>query len=498
MNSLSGKNLTAGAVILFFLGLYLLLPCGFSSTDAYHYAAGIKHNTGLFHPFHLLYNAFGRVVCFFPMKAGVDTLTCLKAMNSVFAALALYMIMLILKLARKKEPETLLIAALCGSSFSVMRYATENETYIIPLFLGLASSYFFLKYLLNGKRSAGFFSVFFASLSVLFHLGYLFWWGSILAGFVILKDYKALLPGIAAALIIPAAYFLAVIITGDGAGDESFIEFAEGKSLSGLFSLSATGLMFSMISLARSFIQAHGYMFNMVKSNLTNLLPGLIAVGFFVAAMVRLKDIKQHSGNKIFVAIHVIIAVLMFIFALISDGNAEFMVMIPVLAFLVAGLSLKQGEKFYVLLLSGMIIWNLFYGLIPINMQSGKSEKYLCDILIRDEADVIARDKQQVAGMFFYFTGRQNSDNVYASPAVLKLSGKDLCMLRKAIDNSLAENRKIYTDCLSIMPLSRAVILEGEINRQYFSNYNLMEAMRWHENDGIRLVHRITGVKEQN
>lgn len=153
MSDLYGKNRITGVLLLFFAAIYILLPCRFSSTDAWYYAACIKYNTELLHPFHLIYNLFGKIICFIPENFGIDTLACLKIMNAFFAVMSLYVVMLILQYVKKKKSEIILITALCGASFSLMRYATENETYIVPLFFGLVSSYFFYYIYSFGKKT---------------------------------------------------------------------------------------------------------------------------------------------------------------------------------------------------------------------------------------------------------------------------------------------------------------------------------------------------------
>ena len=496
MSDLYGKNRITGVLLLFFAAIYILLPCRFSSTDAWYYAACIKYNTELFHPFHLIYNLFGKIICFIPENFGIDTLACLKIMNAFFAVMSLYVVMHILQYMKKKKSEIILITALCGASFSVMRYATENETYIVPLFLGLVSSYFFITYILSARKQAIFLSFFFASLSVLLHLSYIFWLLSILAGIFMVKDYKILLQGLIISLIIPVAYILAVYVTQGSLNYDAIKEFAGGRSFKGMFSVSLSGLLLSVISLARSFIQVHGYMINMLKESWFNFIPALLSICFFISAMLHLKDLKWHIENRTFVFTHVLIAVLMLIFAVVSEGNAEFMVMIPVLVFIITGIIVDEGKKFYTMLLTGMLIWNLFYGLIPLNRISGESEKYLCNMLVENnDIAVIARDDQQIASMVFYYTGKESSHNIYKSPAVLKIRGKNPEILKGVIDSLLVHEKKVFTDCLSIMPMSRAVFLEGKINQQFFSAYLLKEEKRWENTGGIRIIHRITGKK---
>ncbi|GEM_PF-867578 len=493
MREILRKNLP-GVLTLIFLGIYLFFPCGFSTTDAWHYAACIKYNTGLFHPFHLLYNVTGWLFCFLPLKAGVDTLASLKTMNAIFAALSVYVVVRIIRLTGKKESVALLTAALCGTSFSVMRYATENETYIIPLFFGLVSLLYLYRYLISGKRSYEMISVFMASLAVLFHFSYIFWWACIIISAAINGKWKILLISLTISFIIPVSYFIVLLETGIQPDSEFLTELADIEPLKKLFGVSLTGIFLSVVNLLRSFIQVHGYLFNMLKENILWMIPGIISICLFLVSFIQVKNIRINNRFSQFAAINAIIAGLMFLFAVFSKGNAEFMVMIPVLLIISTGVICNGVEKSFSFLLAGLLIWNLFYGIIPLNRQVGITEEYLCEkILHEDNAVVIARDDQLIVGMIFYKTGEPGWGNILKSPAVIQLKGGDLESLLKIIDNSLSEGRKIYTDCLSIMPLSRSVLLEGELNRQFFDRYEIKEEMKHHDIFCTKRVHSIIG-----
>ncbi len=491
------RKILPGVLTLLFLGIYLFFPCGFSTTDAWHYAASVKYNTGLFHPFHLLYNVSGRVFCLLPVKAGAGTLACMKAMNAIFAALSVYIVFKILKLAGKNESTAAISSALCGASFSVMRYATENETYIIPLFWGLVSLLYLYSFFRYRKHFHALLSVFSAAVAVLFHASYIFWWACISIAVAVSGKRKAFLSSLAVSLVIPAAYILVNYITGNKFDYESFTGFRDIKELKELFGISPSGLLLSAINLIRSFVQIHGYMLNMLKESYLWFIPGFISVCLFAASLLNAGRIRINHGYMRPAAINILIAAVMFIFAVFSRGNAEFMVMIPVLAFIAAGMIMDNSEKFFALFLAAMVIWNLFYGIIPLNRQNAAAEKFLCEKLINDENSVvIARDDQLIAGMIFYNTGKPEQHIILKSPAVLRQAGKDPEILRGLIDKFLSEKREIYTDCLSIMPLSRAVLLGGKTDSLFFSSYEMQEVFSHRSITGRRVIHRITGLRQ--
>lgn len=460
------------AVLLFFL-VYLLLPSGFSTTDGWNYAAEIRYHGESFHPYHLLYNLTGSLFCRLPVSAGADILASLKLMNAFFAALTVLIVCLILEKAGKDNFSALSAGTFTGASFAIMRYATENETYIIPLFLGTLSLYCFISYLKSDYRKHLVLSSVFVSLSVLFHITYLFWFTGLLCGLMVLRKHRDLPWLIPAALIVPVTY-LAIIFYSEGdlkAATIAGFMFDEFKAHSGL-SLSHKGLFFSAASLVRSFIQVHGYMVNMLKENILSILPGTLSLIFLYAAGRRIRSLKYTEKNTRLAWVVGIIASLQFIFAVLSAGNAEFMVMLPLLFIIMVSVLFERSSTMIMLLASGMLVWNVFYGLVPLNGQSFGTEKYLAGKALDGSNNlVISSDDQRLKSIIYYETGNNNAYNVLRSPAILRLKGLDYEDLRQAIDSVLASGGGVYTDCIGKVPLSRAAISEGEAGNDFFSSY---------------------------
>ena len=125
---------------------YALFPTNNSSLDAYYYAASVKFSQHLFSPHHLLYNVFIGLV-YKPIHIlNIDVLAFSKFINTLFSTLTLYTLYKILLLLKYSKKETITYVYLVGFSFIFWRYGTENETYIIPVFFSLLSSYWLLKY----------------------------------------------------------------------------------------------------------------------------------------------------------------------------------------------------------------------------------------------------------------------------------------------------------------------------------------------------------------
>ena len=202
-------------IIIFFLLAYLLFPSHNSSIDAYYYAASIRHSGELFHPHHLLYNLSG----FLFLKAvhlfGIfpDVLSFLKGVNALVAALCLVIVRHIFRQMGRDHSEISGLLILTGSSFALWRYATENETYLIPLAFSLMASSFFLYYLNGRKLRYLFIAGTFGSLAILYHQIHFFWWLGLCIGVVIhVRRWRAFVLYSLPILLVPLVYGIVFIV----------------------------------------------------------------------------------------------------------------------------------------------------------------------------------------------------------------------------------------------------------------------------------------------
>ncbi len=172
-------------IIIILLGLYLGFPSSLSTTDGWFSAASIKYRGEIFLPHHLLYNALGILFCWLPSLAGFEVISSMKVMNALFAFLTLIKVWQILSFYKITEKQAAIIIGLVGLSFSVIRFSTENETYIVPLFFALTASFNYLKYLDNREIKNLLHTSIWASVSILFHQIYIFWWLGLLLGIIL-------------------------------------------------------------------------------------------------------------------------------------------------------------------------------------------------------------------------------------------------------------------------------------------------------------------------
>jgi hypothetical protein len=487
LNINSGKVLS-GIILFLFLCLYLFFPSGFSTLDGWSYAAEIRYSDQLFQPFHLLYNALGYAFCFFPAKAGSDTLACLKVMNSIFGVLSLLVVRMVIRELGKTESVAIMVSCLSGFSFSVIRFATENETYIVPLCLALYSYYFYIRFLRSGRVKHAMLSGLLASFSVLFHLSYVFWWVSIMIGLVLEKKRLPVLSYLSVSLIVPLTYLMAVLLIYGDLNGGSLSDFFLSKFNSSVkFSFSVKGLFFTVVNLGRSFIQVHGYISGLVGRNIFFIVPGILSLVFFTLSFFYLPS-RSYSKIRRETLVLILIILFMGLFAMMSEGNAEFMVMIPLLFFIVLIMLFEDYEKFLVRILAGMMIWNISYGLIPLHLSSHETEDYLCEKSAeREKTIVIASDAPLLRSMILYRTGAIEGGNILFSPAMTPHPAN----LESRIDSALAKGVMIITDCIGVRPVSRASIIEGNVNKEFFNKYRSVQLIAFQTISGKKEVHRI-------
>lgn len=475
--------------------LYLLFPSGSSTTDAWYYAASIKFNGEIFHPHHLLYNALGYLFSYLPVKSGIDCLASLKVMNALFAALALLVIQRIIILLDKDENLVIIISSLCGLSFGIMRYATENETYIVPLFFALLATRHFLKFTISKNKKDVLYMALWITISVLFHQIYIFWWFGLLAGLISFKKRSAVINYLIVSLAGPAAYLLVIMLTLGNLQYETVSSFLLGSFKNNAhLGLSGKGLFFSAVSLIRSFIQVHGYIPDLVKTHMFFIFPAIISFALVIWSLFRIPSFNSNVRNTRFAFTIVLIIIMQFIFALLADGNAEFMVMIPVLIFILFPVFTLSSRRFLTGILIAMAAWNISYGLIPLHYSSSDPEEFLCRQSI-DNHDVVivAFNYQLLQNMIYYKTGNSNSVNIYRSPASYEDRGEDKETLQAIIDNALNERKTVYTDCIGPFPVSRASIIEGERDTDFFRKYRTSVFKSWDSFSGERSVYVING-----
>lgn len=345
--------------------LFILFPNPNPHIDAWYYAACVKHQEDLLMNHHLLYNLAGfvwhQLISFFIPQ--IEAINSLNLLNSLVGTASLFCIYSIFLKLNSQKNQAFLLSLLCGVCFGFWRYSIEAETYIIPLFLSLLSTNLYFhksKWLLSG---------FLAALSILFHQVHL-WWGLAFVFGLYFSDssvkekFKFIIPF----AIIPIVYVL-VFLT--HSTHDSFFTFILGEYQGGHASIQIKPMSFilTVVNFFRTFFQLHGDIMLFIVAYF-EIFIFLILLAFYFGAKTW-SNRSNYQFNRITTAYpHVkwgLILAFIFhlLFAFLSDGNVEFMVMLPflIVAILVSKFQIQaQGLIRYIVVIT--FVWNFTFGVL--------------------------------------------------------------------------------------------------------------------------------------
>lgn len=354
--------------ILFITCLYLIFPNNNPGTDSWYYAASVKYGKDLFRNHHLLYSAFGRLVyeVLSIFYKGADAFSVLRSINALSAGVSLFILYRLLLRFGQSDFTALTLTFLCASTFGFMRFATDAETYSLPLMFWLFSVWY-----LSGIQMKPIFAGCFAAAAILFHEIYIWWSVSaiVILFFYTSKKRRDGLKFTAPLLLVPAVYTAVYLLSGYENSPAEFIigEYAKGNA--GI-SMNLSAILLTGISFIRTFVQIHGYLpllfeqYFGLLSVVSVLISALLAAGLYKGG---LKISRRKTGDMHLVVYMFLPAfVLHLLFAFVSSGNAEFMSMLPFLMVLYAGsrfdFTFRNRLMFAV---AGLFAWNLMFALIP-------------------------------------------------------------------------------------------------------------------------------------
>lgn len=495
---LKRSNSVIYLIFIFFLFLYLSFPTHNSTIDAYAYAVSVKYGISIFYPHHLLYNIPGSLMFNFLEFIGApsDVLSLMKILNAFFAVFCLLLLKNIF--FNLKIPVNKIIALLIftGSSFGVMRYATENETYIIPIFFSLLGTLYFLKYINCSKNIYILISSLSGGIACLFHQLHFAWWLGLLITILIWnRNLKTLLIYCIPAIIVPIAYILVLVfyyskdLTYYNLLDMFFEQLNKGNVTT---KITKHNFIFTVISIIRTFFQVHGYMFVMIKKHLALFIPALVSLILIIIAFFKN---RQHYSfniqNRIVFNSHIIILVFHLLLAFYAIGNAEFMVMIPFLLAIILSCLHKIRSLALLLFSLAMLTWNFCYGIIPNRYYDFSGNSKLIDIIIKNpDKKFILREKVLIENIIFYQNG-QYPGNIFSSPYYYSQK-PDKGDLKEIIVYGQNEGIGFITDCVGNEEiLSRAIILESKANKEFFKDYNLIPVDSFKSFTGITKLYTV-------
>ncbi|AKQ45378.1 hypothetical protein TH63_06570 [Rufibacter radiotolerans] len=458
-------------VLLGLLLVYGLFPTHNSTSDAYDYAACVRWRVDLWQPHHLLYNITGLGIFTLGQKTGlsIQPLELLKLLNALFAGASLWVLWRILALLQQPLAAQAALLLLAGASLGPMRYATENETYILPIFFSLAGTYYWVRYHLQGKSKDILWSSFWAAFACLFHQIHIFWWLGLLLYFIVTKPRPWAKVGwyLLPALVVPLGYGIALSllhIPFSQAHRFVFLDFFKGEVET---TITFKNFLLTGISFMRTFLEVHGRQLFLLEKNLLYILPALgsLVLLFFFG---RKLGVIWRNGRLVHPRVLKTLSLILFLqvlFAWFAVGNAEFMVMVPFLVALMAGCFRFPQPQ--VLFLPGMalFLWNMSYAVLPNFYFTYSNHACVQDFASRQpQATLLLQDKNAFDAYLFYQTGQYHprAFETEASPHVLQA----------AIAQARMDKRPVVTD-YSQAPavISRAWLLRKGTADGFFRNY---------------------------
>lgn len=450
--------------------------------DSWYYASCVKYQHELLNSHHLLYNYFG-FYWFYLLKSvnpNTEAIHALNLMNAISATACLFVLYSILIRLKTVKDTAFWLCLFCGTTFGFMRYATDAETYILPLLFSLVSTRFFLDYK-NWKRLI--LSGIFATLAILTHQLHV-WWALAMVIFLFTKKpfhLKQLIGFTSPFALIPLVYFLAYKANSDHS--LSFIQFLSGeygKGNAGI-DISLKSLLLTFVNIIRTFIQLHGNIAllssELVAIPIFVLLSGLGLIAYTLKKRKQLVNLTLKDDTTGFQNLFLTASLLHLIFAFLSSGNAEFMVMLPFLFVLYLAEKYHFNKIMLVKVITFlMLVWNLTYAVVPnavfninrVDKQVELIEKY-------PDAVYLWKNKPLVENLYTYENDFNRSVTFIGTKVIDKVT----------IDSLLSNNKAIYTD----LPNST-----GTFNREWFlSDIGAKKILRWYHLEPIDSFSNIYG-----
>ena len=397
---------------------YLFFPCNNPSCDAINYAADVKYGTDLFWSHHLVHNAFHFCVYKFCglFCSDIDAMALMNAVTALFAIATLLVSWRILvRLTEKSSAKALVL--LLGACFGFMRYSVQCETYVIPIFFSVSASYFFLRSVHEKRLWFALASGIMSVLACLFHQVQIFWTLGLFVGLLFCKRYRESIVYAVSLLLIPVAYSLVLVFY---VGGEWSVQNLFRYALSYYFTDGASSgigwktLMMTPVSFIRSIIQVHGNFVLLLK-----MMPWLYAMFLLLPVMFYMlyriiRYGRKVVNDKLFAYIHLGIFAFQFAFACFSDGNTEFMVMLPfALAFGLASLFYMPSRS-VVVLASSLFVWNFCWAILPENIYDYYNENVVVDFIKQNsDTKFIAADEHILENLYYYRHGESVEDRIF-------------------------------------------------------------------------------------
>ena len=323
--------------IFVIVGAILLFVTIRHTGDGWGYAALVLkadswQSTELVSAHHLFYNYLCYALNPIFISLNINPINGFTAMNWMFYGLTIFIFYRVLLAINYNKSQSICWSLLIAGCFGLLRFSLENETYILPLFFSLLGSHFITNF--KNSNSHEYMGFALLAISVLFHQSYIFWFFAFAINAISRRRFIPLFISVSMIVIF---YLLFAIKS-----NQSILSFIIHDVDAGLVQVipNINNLKFTLINGLRTIFQVHGNMLILIQNWIVVSLvgiAGMLLVLFGVLHSLRNSTldlnkvkfaaaIKQRLQNPFFIAFH-----LQFAFAFYSVGNAEFMVMLPIL-----------------------------------------------------------------------------------------------------------------------------------------------------------------------
>ena len=477
------------AVVALLTALCLALPTHNPTGDAWYYAACARWGQELWQPHHLLYNGIGWAWLRLVGGTGPATIVWLQALNALALGGSLLALGGVLRRAGVAAAAVPAWVLLTGSCFGLLRFATENETYVQPLLLSLLGALAWTRALATpaGRRQLGWLALagLLAATACLVHQLMVWWWLGLLLGLQPWRGRAALAATVVyalPALVVPLAYWLAA--PAGTAGVVGLVRFALHDYQTGGATLETGGKLplLTVINLVRTVGQVHGNMLPLLHH--WPLLLGTTALACLALGTYALLGLRRPAPPlpalglpRLVRRVHGGVWLVQAFFSYIAGANSEFMVMLPALAAiaLAGGWLAAWPPRRVVALGVALLAWNLAFGLLPSRLltYTATGPALRARVQAQPRAWFLLLDPNLLRNQLHYYTGHpQAPRRVLGPPAGWEPKPGEFHDFRRWLTARLAAGDTVYTDAIGpALPFDRAQMMLRQNNTELLAGY---------------------------
>lgn len=243
----------------------------------------------------------------------------------------------------------------------------------------------------------------------LFHQIAILLWINLLLLFLRLRMRKEALIFLGISMLIPLTYFLIYGMTSHEWTLFGTIRFALRDYLSGTAQMPEIQqvTLLTAVSIMRIFMQVHGYMYAMfLAAPIFTIAIGIVSIGligFGIVSLFLKNRVKEPiNRNKAFITFLWFQVALTLLFSAFSNGNAEFMTMLPFLLIILYTHYFSKNSPILTFA-TALFVWNFYFAVYPYHCKSLSANSEIADLVAEfPEAIFVVSDKPTVENIYLY------------------------------------------------------------------------------------------------